>query len=84
MHTHGNIFYFFVDVNVQTVLFAELTDLFSRVRFFYKAEPGVLRAENNIVKYGKTFDKFKVLMHHTDAQRSRIVGVVDFYNLSVF
>ena len=38
-------------------------------------------SQNNIVKYRKAFDKFKVLVYHADTQ---IIGIIRVINLHLF
>ena len=45
---------------------------------------GIFHSEDDIVKYGKAFHQFEMLMHHTDFQCIGIVRVLDLYFLSVF
>ena len=45
---------------------------------------GVLRAQDDVVQYRKDFDQLEVLVHHADAQRRGVVGVVYFDFLPVF
>ena len=50
----------------------------------YKAEFCIFSPQNYVIEHRKTLDKFEVLMHHTYAKRGCVVGIIDFYDLSVF
>ena len=84
LHAHGYIFDQGVGVDAHPVFFAQCKNFFARGVLFEKAHVGVFRAEDDVVQYRKDFDQLKVLMHHADAQRRGVVGVVDSDLLPVF
>ena len=49
-----------------------------------EAQLGILRAQDDVVQDGKHVDELEVLVHHADAQRRCVVGVVDLHRLAVF
>ena len=83
LHAHRDIFNFCVQIHFQAVALGQRQHLLTGLLLGQEAEFGVLRTQDDIVQHGKHIDQLKVLMHHTDMQGSRIVGVVDLHNLAV-
>ena len=73
-----------VEVDLQAVFFRELLDLFARFLALDEAELRRLRAEDDVVEHGEHVDELEVLVHHADAERGGIIGVVDLDGLAVF
>ena len=84
LHTDRNIFDNRVGINHKTVLFGKRDNLFARLFFCQKARLIRFRPKDNVVKYAVHLHKFEVLMHHTYAKSGCVVGIIDFYDLSVF
>ncbi len=84
LHTNGNIFYLGIYIYFQTVALRKLHYLFSCFFFLEKAKfVRGFGAQNNIVKHCKHIHQLKMLMHHSDSKRCRVVWIVNLYNLSV-
>ena len=77
LHADGDVLDDGVGFNMQTVLFAQLDDTLSRLALFENTELiRRLNAEDDVIKDGEALNQLKVLVHHADAKRIRIVGVV--------
>ena len=84
LHTHGDILYQCVGVNMQAVFLAQLQHLLPRLLLLQEAQlTHRLHAHDDIVQYGEAFHQLEVLVHHADAQVVGIVGVADAHLLPV-
>ena len=84
LHADGDVLDLGVEVDLQAVFFRELLDLFARFLALDEAELRRLRAEDDVVEHGEHVDELEVLVHHADAERGGIIGVVDLDGLAVF
>ena len=84
LHADGDVLDLGIEVNLQAVFFRELLDLFARFLALNEAELRRLRAEDDVVEHGEHVDELEVLVHHADAERGGIIGVVDLDGLAVF
>ena len=81
LHTDGDILDLCVEVDVQTVFLAQRLNLGARFLLLDEAELRRLRAEDDVIKDREHLDQLEMLVHHTDLERGRVVGVVylDFH-----
>ena len=84
LHADGDVLDLGIEVNLQAVFFRELLDLFARFLALDEAKLRRLRAEDDVVEHGEHVDELEVLVHHADAERGGIIGVVDLDGLAVF
>ena len=61
---------------MQTVFLAQRLNLGARFFLLDEAELRRLRAEDDVIKDREHLDQLEVLVHHTDLERGRVVGVV--------
>ena len=69
---------------LQAVPLRQLLDLLPGLLLLQKAHLGGLGTQNDVVQHGEHIDQLEVLVHHADAQRRGVVGVVDLHRLAVF
>ena len=84
LHADGDVLDLGVEVDLQAVFFRELLDLPARFLALDEAELRRLGAEDNVVEHGEHVDELEVLVHHADAERGGIIGIVDLDGLAVF
>ena len=84
LHADGDVLDLGIEVDLQAVFFRELLDLFARFLALDETELRRLRAEDDVVEHGEHVDELEVLVHHADAERGGIIGVVDLDGLAVF
>ena len=84
LHADGDVLDLGIEVDLQAVFFREFLDLFARFLALNEAELRRLRAEDDVVEHGEHVDELEVLVHHADAERGGIIGVVDLDGLAVF
>ena len=84
LHTNGDILNFCVGVDSQAILFGKCHNLFSGLFLLKDTHLSRFDTKNNIIQDGKTLDQLKMLMHHADMERSRIVRVTNLNNLPIF
>ena len=84
LHTHGDVLHLGVQVHPQAVPLGQLLDLLPGRLFLQEAQLGILRAQDDVVQDGEHVDELEVLVHHADAQRRCVIGVVDLHRLAVF
>ena len=83
LHADGDVLDLGVEVNVQAVALGELFHLFAGLPALQEAHFRRLRAEDDVVEHGKDVDELEMLVHHADAERRGVVGVVDLHDLPV-
>ena len=66
----------FASRSTQTVFFAQRLNLARASFFWMKPSFSRLRAEDDVIKDREHLDQLEVLVHHTDLERGRVVGVV--------
>ena len=69
---------------MQAVFFTQRQNLFARLLLLKKAHLVRLDAQNDIVENREALHQLEVLMHHADAERIGVVGVVDLDFFAVF
>ena len=84
LHTDGDIADQRIRVDFQAVLLAKLHDLFTGSILLQETMAGILDTQDDIVKNGKTFDQLEMLMHHADAKRVGVIGVLDLDLFAIF
>ena len=84
LHTDRDILHLGVQIHAQAVFLGDLLHLFPGLFLLQEAQLGGLRAQNDIVQHRKYVDQLEVLVHHADAQRRSVIGVIDLYFLAIF
>ena len=84
LHADGDVLHLGVQVDLEAVFLGELLDLFAGLLLLQEAELRRLRAEDDVVQHREDVDELEVLVHHTDAEPCRVVGVVYLDDLAVF
>ena len=79
LHTHGDVLDQGVGVDLQAVLFAEGQHLLPGLLLLQESVLCGLHAHDDVVQHGEAFHQLEVLVHHADAQRVCIVGILDGY-----
>ena len=77
LHTDGDILDLRVGIDVQAVFLAQSENFFARFLLLKETELVRLNAQNDIVENREALHQLEVLMHHADAERIGVVGVVD-------
>ena len=77
LHTDGDILDLRVGIDVQAVFLAQSENLFARFLLLKETELVRLNAHNDVIQNGEALHQLEVLMHHADAERIGVVGVVD-------
>ena len=83
LHADGDILDLRVKVDIQTVAFGDLLDLFARLLLLQKAALRRLRAEDDVVEHRENVHQLEMLVHHADAERGGVVRVLDGHDLAV-
>ena len=84
LHADRDVLDLRVEIDMQPVFLGQRSHGAACLFLLQEAELRGLGAENDVVEDGEHVDQLEVLMHHADAERGGVVGVIDLHDLAVF